>query len=235
MPYNGSGAFAVYTPGTPYVTGTTISSTVANNVNTDFATGLSTAIAKDGQTTTTASIPFAVGIGVTTGITTPSTTFALVNTTATTVNFAGAATTINVGAATGTTTFTSATQSTNTSTGAIITNGGLGVAKNVNFGAALNVTGVTSFLNTTDAGNFSAASVVLAGGLGVAKSVRVQTGYQFTIGVYALRSSTEPTNAINLYDGTAPVGTMTNGVTLYSTAGKLWAMDAAGNATKLTP
>lgn len=57
MPYNGSGTFSVYTPGTPYVTGTVISSTVANNVNSDFATGLSTAIAKDGQTTITANIP----------------------------------------------------------------------------------------------------------------------------------------------------------------------------------
>ena len=57
MPYNGSGSFAVYTPGTPYVTGTVISSTVANNVNSDFATGLSTAITKDGQTTITANIP----------------------------------------------------------------------------------------------------------------------------------------------------------------------------------
>ena len=62
MPYNGSGVFAVYTPGTPYVTGSTISSTVANSVNTDFATGLTTAIAKDGQTTTTQAIPFAQGL-----------------------------------------------------------------------------------------------------------------------------------------------------------------------------
>lgn len=58
MPYNGSGTFSVYTPGTPYVTGTVISSTVANAVNSDFATGLSTALTKDGQTTATADIPF---------------------------------------------------------------------------------------------------------------------------------------------------------------------------------
>ena len=57
MPYNGAGLFSVYTPGTPYVTGTIISSTVANNVNNDFATGLSTAITKNGQTTITANLP----------------------------------------------------------------------------------------------------------------------------------------------------------------------------------
>jgi hypothetical protein len=57
MPFNGAGVFSVYTPGTPYVTGTIISSTVANNVNSDFATGLSSCITKNGQTTITANIP----------------------------------------------------------------------------------------------------------------------------------------------------------------------------------
>lgn len=60
--YNGSGTFVVSGVGLPYVTGTTISSTVVNQLNTDLATGLSTAITKDGQTTTTASIPFANGL-----------------------------------------------------------------------------------------------------------------------------------------------------------------------------
>jgi hypothetical protein len=44
----------------------------------------------------------------------------------------------------------------------------------------------------------------------------------------AARGTTEPTNAINLYDGTAPAGTLTNGVTLYSGSGKLKSADAAG-------
>ena len=62
MAYNGSGVFSLYTPGNPVVTGTTISSTWANNTLTDIATGLSTAICKDGQTTTTAIIPFVSGV-----------------------------------------------------------------------------------------------------------------------------------------------------------------------------
>lgn len=57
MAYNGSGVFNLYTPGNPTVTGTTISSTWANNTLTDIATGLSTCITKDGQTTVTANIP----------------------------------------------------------------------------------------------------------------------------------------------------------------------------------
>ena len=84
--------------------GTTISSSAATSTWSELATALSTCVLKDGSQTTTSSVPFAVGIAVTTGITTPSTTFALVNTTATTVNFAGAATTLNMGAATATTT-----------------------------------------------------------------------------------------------------------------------------------
>lgn len=106
MSYNGSGTFSINTSGQPVVAATTISASVFNAFTADIATGLTTAICKDGQTTTTASIPFAVGIAVTTGITTPSTTFALVNTTATTVNFAGGASVaINAGHASGTTTW----------------------------------------------------------------------------------------------------------------------------------
>jgi len=51
---------------------------------------------------------FGTSPAITTSLTTPSTTFALVNTTATTVNFAGAATTLSIGAATGTTTVNNA-------------------------------------------------------------------------------------------------------------------------------
>lgn len=78
------------------VTGTTISSTDAISTWSEIATGLSTCLLKDGSQTATSSIPFVQGIAVTTAMTTPSTTFALVNTTATTVNFAGAATTLNM-------------------------------------------------------------------------------------------------------------------------------------------
>ena len=62
MAFNGSGTFNLYTPGTPFVTGTTISSTVMNAVQTDIASGLSNTICKDGQTTTTGTIPFATAV-----------------------------------------------------------------------------------------------------------------------------------------------------------------------------
>jgi len=154
MSYNGSGTFQINTTGQPVVAGTVISSTAFNALTADLATGLSTAITKDGQTATTARIPFAAGISstlvtdstststgsiitaggvgvakalyvgttaniagvlsttspnITTSITTPSTSFDLINATATTLNLGGAATAVNVGAATGTMTVANTT------------------------------------------------------------------------------------------------------------------------------
>jgi len=65
MSYNGSGTFNVNTAGQPVVTGTVITSTAFNALTADLATGLSTAITKDGQTTTTARIVFAQGVSST--------------------------------------------------------------------------------------------------------------------------------------------------------------------------
>ena len=56
MSYNGSGVFNINTVGQPVVTGTTISSTTFNNLTADLATGLTTALTKDGQSTPTANI-----------------------------------------------------------------------------------------------------------------------------------------------------------------------------------
>jgi len=54
--YNGSGVFNINTAGQPVITGTTISSTTFNNLTADLATGLTTALTKDGQSTPTANI-----------------------------------------------------------------------------------------------------------------------------------------------------------------------------------
>jgi len=57
MSYNGSGTFVINSTGQPVVTGTVISSTAFNALTADLATGLSTALTKDGQTTPTANLP----------------------------------------------------------------------------------------------------------------------------------------------------------------------------------
>ncbi len=64
---------------------------------------------------------------------------------------------------------------------------------------------------------------------------RIQNGFNLKVGGVPERSTTGATNAIYLINGTAPVGTLANGVNLYSSGGKLFAMDAAGAATQLTP
>jgi hypothetical protein len=56
MSYNGSGVFTINTAGQPVITGTTISSTTFNTLTADLATGLTTALTKDGQSTPTANI-----------------------------------------------------------------------------------------------------------------------------------------------------------------------------------
>lgn len=61
-----SGTFSLYVTGNPVVTGTTITSTWANNTLNDIATGLSTCVLKDGTQTTTSAVPFAAGITGTT-------------------------------------------------------------------------------------------------------------------------------------------------------------------------
>lgn len=60
MPYNGSGTFTFSGASTSFTaptTGTTISTTASAAAFSDIATGLSTALTKDGQTTPTANIP----------------------------------------------------------------------------------------------------------------------------------------------------------------------------------
>lgn len=56
MPYNGSGTFTL-PAGNPVVTGTTISSTINNNTNSDLANGLSNAVTRNGQSPPTTNLP----------------------------------------------------------------------------------------------------------------------------------------------------------------------------------
>ena len=58
MPYNGSGSFSPPASSFPFVAGTLVEAAKVDSVVSDVATGLSTAICKDGQTTVTGNIPF---------------------------------------------------------------------------------------------------------------------------------------------------------------------------------
>jgi len=223
MSYNGSGTFQINTSGQPVVAGTVISSTAFNALTADLATGLSTAITKDGQTATTVRIPFAAGISstlvtdstststgsiitaggvgvakalyvgttaniagvlsttspnITTSITTPSTSFDLINATATTLNLGGAATAVNVGAATGTMTVANTTLA----------------AKAITASTTLSVTGVTTVqagtaalpaittTGDTNTGIFFPAADTIAFTEGGAEAARINSSGDFGIG-----------------------------------------------------
>lgn len=53
-------------------------------------------------------------------------------------------------------------------------------------------------------------------------------------GTLATRGTTEGTNHLDIFNGTAPVGTLTNGVSLYSSSGELYGMNASGVAKQIT-
>lgn len=55
------------------------------------------------------------------------------------------------------------------------------------------------------------------------------------IGGSAKRATTEGTFKLDIFNGTAPVGTLANGISLYATAGELRVMDSGGTATLLSP
>ena len=69
----------------------------------------------------------------------------------------------------------------------------------------------------------------------VAEAMRITQAKNLKIGGTASRGTTEGTNQLVLFNGTAPVGTLTNGVSFYSAAGEARVMDAAGNSTLLSP
>jgi hypothetical protein len=137
-------------------------------------------------------------------ITSIATTFNLINTTATTVNFAGAATALTIGATTGfteirnATTVTSTTAASSTNTGALQVVGGVGV------GGALYVGGNTVFTGdiavnggdvTTDQATFNLvntnATTVNIAGAGTAVTISATTGYT------QIRNATTVTNTTN--------------------------------------
>ena len=151
MSYNGSGVFVINTAGQPVVTGTVISSTAFNALTADLGTGLSTAITKDGQTATTARIPFAAGLSsaLVTDTTSGSTGSIF------TAGGIGIAKAVYVGT---TATVAGTTDSSSTTTGAIITAGGVGVAKALFVGTTANVAGAVTLQSTLAVGGVATYS-----------------------------------------------------------------------------
>jgi hypothetical protein len=66
-------------------------------------------------------------------------------------------------------------------------------------------------------------------------NARLDTTGSWQVGGSAARAGTAGTNRVDIFNGTAPTSTLTNGCSLYVTTGELRVMDAAGNATLLSP
>jgi hypothetical protein len=160
MSYNGSGTFVINTAGQPVVTGTSISSSVFNALTADLATGLSTAITKDGQTATTARIPFALGINSSLVTDSTSTTTGSIITAGgvgiakalfvgTTANVAGAVTLQSTLGVTGITTFSAQPIfSSLTASSAVATDASKGLVSVTNTGTGNNVLATSPTLVT---------------------------------------------------------------------------------------
>jgi hypothetical protein len=69
---------------------------------------------------------------------------------------------------------------------------------------------------------------ILPGNLGGSTALNVK------IAGSAVRGTTEGTNHLDIFNGTAPAGTLTNGASLYCESGEMKVMDAAGNPTTLS-
>jgi len=70
---------------------------------------------------------------------------------------------------------------------------------------------------------------------GGSERMRITSAGNVSIGGTANRATTVGTAALNIFNGTAPAGTLTNGISIYSNAGEAYVMDAAGNATLFSP
>ena len=68
-----------------------------------------------------------------------------------------------------------------------------------------------------------------------AERLRLTAVGNLKLGGTANRATTEGTNKLELFDGTAPAGTLAAGISLYSTLGELRVMDSGGTATLLSP
>jgi hypothetical protein len=101
---------------------------------------------------------------------------------------------ISISAA-GITNLNSTTTSTSSTTGALIVDGGVGIAENLNVGGTLDVTGDTNLNSTTTSTNSTTGALVVDGGVGVAENLNVG-------GAIDVTDATTTRNNLGIYTGT---------------------------------
>jgi hypothetical protein len=178
MSYNGSGTFSINTAGQPVITGTVISSTAFNALTADLATGLSTAITKDGQTTTTSRILFAQGISSTlTTDATSATTGSII--TAGGISMQKALWVGTTATIAGATTMAGITATSLALGGATLGSNALAVTGTTALSGLLTAAGGVSSTLTTDATSTTTGSIITAGGISTQKALFVGTTSNF--------------------------------------------------------
>ena len=204
MSYNGSGTFQINTTGQPVVTGTVISATTFNSLTADLATGLSTAITKDGQTTTTARIPFAAGITPTLVTDATSTGSGSIITAGgvgvakalwvgTTANVAGAVTLQSTLGVTGVATFSAAPiYSSLTASSAVATDASKALVSVTNTGTGSNVLATSPTINNPTVTNY-VESVVAIGNSSTSQTLALTNGTVQTVTMTGNCTFTMPT------------------------------------------
>jgi hypothetical protein len=98
-----------------------------------------------------------------------------------------------------------------------------------------NSAGTTFGVEAYSSALFSAGAYPMVFATNNVERMQISSVGNVKIGGTANRATTEGTRQLVLFNGTAPVGTLANGVSFYSASGEANVMDAAGNATLLSP
>jgi len=247
MSYNGSGTFTINTTGQPVVAGTIISASAFNSLTNDLATGLTTAITKDGQTTTTARVTFAQGFtsslvtdssSVSTGsiITAGGVGIAKALYVGTTANVAGAVTLQSTLAITGVVTLTAQPiLSSLTASKPVFTDASKGLVSTGTLGADQGGTGVANnvAMTVTGSGNFAYTRTLTA-----ATNVTFPTtGTLATLAgseSFTNKTLTNPT-VTNYVESVVAIGNSGTTQTLSLTSGTVQTVTMTGNCTFTMP
>jgi len=121
-----------------------------------------------------------------------------------------------------------------TSTGAADTGGSLAFTTNTGQATAVyTMAKVCGRLESTSNYGGYLQFITTGSGGAYAERARIDSSGNVLVGGTAARGTTAGTAHLDLFNGTAPAGTLTNGISLYSSSGDFNFMDASGNGYKV--
>lgn len=130
---------------------------------------------------------------------------------------------------------------TNASPSALAANDLIGNIAAFGYGATGYATGNRGFIgfyaaeNWTDSaqGSYLGFATSATGAASAPEKMRLDPSGNLLLGGTAARGTTPGSAHLDLFNGTAPAGTLTNGISLYSSSGDFYFMDAAGSGYKV--